>query len=648
MKSRISRPVSAESTTASVEKGQPPSGNKCSRFWCCSGDDGGDHDSTHSAFTARRRTKFPIPSLSSLFQHHNNPLSPLSSATEAAESDVEKETNTGYLPQCDMRYTISNSNGLPEDEGEATTTKPQSPRFLSDIHFTSDFTSDFGDDSDVGDFIEEVHSVEPVTPATTLEAPAASFLNLRSMPTIDSDDFDDFECAETKEERHGLELDDGLIADDDSIEHHLHRHDPMDPDHDDHDDLGDHGDRGGHELGTRRPTEHSVDDDHEHRISESLRALELEYGDILRLLRRIDPVATSSLMGHLKMKNDDDSDGGLSPPDNEQKMGPQHATISVMDAARDTLRALSPEASRSVIAKWCFVSLHQNERVFVKMALSPEHRAKMTRSIGRYSVLRSYWDSATQHDDLRTDAPFLPLRGWWRSDGDDATMATVYPLALKLSEYIRSAVITDSDFGEFENGGDSDSATATAESGLPPPAIDWSLNLQQMASIRDGLFRIAEFVANLHCDGVSHRNICVDNVFVSRSDPTTFYISKYAQSPPSSATQQSPEAEQFGAGRLPSYSPSKSDVWSFGCVLVQIFGVGADECIRRLSAPGALEDAEAVRLILARHLGVDHRSQTKKIAVLRLLSEVFTAESRRPSLSAVCGHEFFASPWSHI
>ena len=394
--------------------------------------------------------------------------------------------------------------------------------------------------------------------------------------------------------------------------------------------------------------------------SPSLQQLRLQYDDVIGLLQRLDTAATSSLSGHLKMSGDaarraDHGDlaenGGVESTDSTKPTFDWKSTLCVAP------RALF---GRDDISKFCFVSTHRDERVFVKLTMANDYAPKMMRNIAKNDVLMSYWNDITLHDADRPHIPFLPLRGWWMSEGGGNVVVTVYPLAVKLSQHIRSAVISDSDFCEFEddessdNDSDGDSLSDFDDGGgdaaAPRPPIDWRVNLRQMASIRDSVFKIAEFVANLHFDGVSHRNISMDNVFVDASDPTAFYISNYAQYDMDwpLAPHHSPEALLYREGLLSAYSTTASDVWSFGCLLVHIFGVDAEHCIHSLSNLRTVSSPQAVQGLLLRHLRITHSAQTKLIAVLELLLRVFTVEANRCSMEDLCCSRFFARPWNQI
>ena len=232
-------------------------------------------------------------------------------------------------------------------------------------------------------------------------------------------------------------------------------------------------------------------------------------------------------------------------------------------------------------------------------------------------------------------------------------VVTVYPLVVKLSQHIRTSAISNSDFCEFEEDevSEDESVSDTDDDAKGPrPHIDWRINLRQMRLIRDSVFKIAEFVANLHFDGVSHRNISMNNVFVDATDSTAFYISNYAQYDMdwSWAPHHSPEALLYREGLLPSYSTTASDVWSFGCLLLHIFGEDADHCIHSLNSLRTVSSPLAVQGLLLHHLCITNSSQTKLLSVLSLLQRIFTTESARCSMEDVCSHRFFTSPWDHI
>ena len=169
-----------------------------------------------------------------------------------------------------------------------------------------------------------------------------------------------------------------------------------------------------------------------------------------------------------------------------------------------------------------------------------------------------------------------------------------------------------------------------------------------MESIRDSLFKIAEFVANLHFEGVSHRNISMNNLFVDVANRNVFYLTNYAQNDLKWTTHHSPEAASFRRKERRAYSTTKSDVWSFGCVLLEILGVDSADCIHRLNDPLTIQSPQEVERLLLSHLGISHRSQSKLICALRLLMRIFTAESRRCSMADVCCDPFFAAPFSAI
>ncbi len=151
-------------------------------------------------------------------------------------------------------------------------------------------------------------------------------------------------------------------------------------------------------------------------------------------------------------------------------------------------------------------------------------------------------------------------------------------------------------------------------------------------------------------DGISHGNISLNNVFVDATDSAAFYLSNSVQYdvdwswPP----RHSPEAQLYGEGVLSSYCTVANDVWSFGCLLLKIFGVDADRCIHSLCSLRTVSSPMTVQRLLLHHLGISHLSQTKLLSLFSLLQRVFTVEAARCSMVDVCDHHFFTSPWGPL
>ena len=386
-------------------------------------------------------------------------------------------------------------------------------------------------------------------------------------------------------------------------------------------------------------------------ITPSLHQIRLNHGDVIDLLNRIDIAATNGIRGHLKMKQNDREDSGSAKSDS---VDPVATTKPIFDWKTSHKADPSSVLNRHDVSKFSFVSSLQSERVFVKLTMTSQYKERMMRNIIKNDVLNTYWTSVvtSMGDDEQVDdhLPFLPLRGWWISEDRDTVMCTVYPLAMNLSDYIQSAVVSDSDFAEFEGStisrGDNDRNDGNGvDIDIGPLCVDWRLNLQQMKLIRDSLFEIAEFVANLHFDDVSHRNISMRNIYVDLQDPKSYYITNYAQWDMEWAFA-SPEALLYRENLLSAYSTTGSDVWSFGCLLLGIFASDADLCIARLNNLRTISCRQMVQGLLLRHLNIRHSSQSKLISLLDLLLKVFTPESVRCSMEDICNHVFFAAPWS--
>ncbi len=166
----------------------------------------------------------------------------------------------------------------------------------------------------------------------------------------------------------------------------------------------------------------------------SLQRMRLGDDDAMRLLADLDIEATVRLNGNLKVSVDAESIQSLDVK----------AERALLSALRSSPRSLF---ERDDVMKLSFVSLHQNERVLVKITRTAQLREDAVRNMMKNDMVQSYWDEVGEHPLQR---PFLPLRGWWQSEEDFNTICTLYPLALKLSDHIQSAVVSDLDFAVFE------------------------------------------------------------------------------------------------------------------------------------------------------------------------------------------------------
>jgi len=296
--------------------------------------------------------------------------------------------------------------------------------------------------------------------------------------------------------------------------------------------------------------------------------------------------------------------------------------------------------------KQSFVATYDNELVFVKITKSDEYRQKLITNMSSNERLRAWWMESDQlsESEKKQNAPFLCLRGWYLDDCSSLT-CIIYPYAIKLSAYLEHTIVGNSDFAEFEQ----------FETDEEQHKINWDLNLHHMRNLRDSLFKLAEFLANLHFDGASHRNVSFDNVFVDMHNATHLYLINYAQCGQSTDMYLSPEAHDYLAQRRASYSASKNDVWAFGCLLLQLFGHNAELYIQHLlHHPALLDNQLQTQTMLESCLQLnrlylhDAHQQSKLKCILSLLLSIFTTQFQRYNMEHVCEHPFFAHDWSMI
>lgn len=408
-------------------------------------------------------------------------------------------------------------------------------------------------------------------------------------------------------------------------------------------------------------------------LPSSLFKNQLDWNVILHLLNNKDDVLTALLKNNIKYKQNDNDDNEEDNDlminkndtldstdtvvDNEEQYESKYDNIQYdannnnkqwpYDNDNDDLKDIDDDPSatnimfdlKDQLEKYSFVARYNNELVFVKITKTDQYREKLILNIKKNEMLSSWWnDTDDDTDDLDEMPPFLQLRGWYLDDCSPLA-CIMYPFATKFSQYLNNQIIRNSDFAAFEK----------FENKEEQNKINWSVNDYHMDNIRNILSKLAIFIANLHAEDVSHRGITMDNLFIDNNiHKQQIYLINYAQNRFVDDLYLSPEGHQCKKNDDLSYSLTANDVWSFGCILLNIFGTNSNQYIQDfINYPYLLYNPNEVQRRLQLCLGIKDFSnqyeQTKLKSLLVLLLNIFTTENQRVDIEFVCQHPFLCN-----